>query len=148
MRYSYSPLQMGNLRLQEQNLLTGTRSKVQREDLNLGPHPSTVHLLSLLEGNTGKKAGDFTDVPRSASGTHITVGVNSGAGGMWVGRRLMTITSIFPGPPTPFSSLSTCWCTQDIYCPEEGKVPPTGAGKTPDQKPRGQQPEQWPPDLI
>lgn len=55
---------MGNLRLQEQNLLTGTRSKVQREDLNLGPHPSTVHLLSLLEGNTGKKAGDFTDVPR------------------------------------------------------------------------------------
>lgn len=118
---------MGNLRLQEQNLLTGTRPKVQRQDLNLGPHPSTVHLLSLLEGNNEKKAGDSTDSQGDASGPQIAVGVTSGAGGMWAGRRLMAISSIFPVPPTAFSSLSTCWCTWEIYPPDGGKVPPTGS---------------------
>lgn len=111
---------MGNLKFQQQNLLTGTRSKVQRGDLNLGPHPSMVHLLSLLQGTRGRRQGISQMSQGDVSGTQIAVGVTSGAARMWVNRRLLfPFSQCLPcplGPLLPVGVLGTS-------TPREGKSP-------------------------
>lgn len=104
------------------NLLTGIRSKVQRGDQTWAFIPPRC-TFPCYRGTLGRWQGISPMSQGGALGTQLAVGVTSGAARMWT----ETIISFFPVPPMPFSSPSACWCTRDIYFPENGKVPPMGS---------------------